>query len=172
MNHITTAVAMLAIAGLAAGCAQRSSGVVAKAVQTERLQCSDPVALQDSASILQRSAVIRAGAIVFPVESGKGGGGARVTGARLIVRPPEGVTVDAFTRALQCHGALALLGQADQWMLPNDPTWLPDAFVAIDVVPKGGNFEVNLSSDSVRDNLRLYYRARAFAKAARQPGTY
>jgi hypothetical protein len=63
----------------------------------------------------------------------------RVSGAKLIVRPPAGVSAEQMTRVLQCHGARVLLGRVDSSAIPDDPYWLPDAWVHIDVRPENGN---------------------------------
>jgi hypothetical protein len=167
MRHITLPLTAIAVAGLVAACAQGPSST-SKAVQTEQLQCSDPTAWQASRSILQTTTVLKAEPIVFPLQSGKSGGGGRVSGAKLTVRPPEGVTAEELARALQCHAALARLGQIDRSQVPYDPTWLPHAWVDIAVEPSGGNFTVTLTTDSTHDNLRLYRRAVAFAEAQRR----
>ena len=164
-------VTAMTVAGLVAACAQGPS-VTKKAVQTEQLQCADPAAWQASRSILQTTTVLKAQPIVFPLESGKSGGGGRVSGAKLTVRPPEGVTAEELARALQCHAALTRLGQIDRTEVPYDPTWLPHAWVDIAVAPAGGNFVITLTTDSTHDNLRLYRRAVAFVQVQRQLAGY
>jgi len=87
----------------------------------------------------------------------------RVNGAKLLVRPPRGVSAEQLTRVLQCHSARVLLGQLPSNAVPNDPYWLPDTWVNIDVKPENGNFAVTVSADTVRDNLQVYGRANHYA---------
>ena len=87
----------------------------------------------------------------------------RVAGAKLLVRPPNGVTADQFTRALQCHSARVLLGQVNPAVVPNDPYWLPDSWVNINVKPENGNFAITISADTVHDNLQVFGRANHYA---------
>ena len=54
-------------------------------------------------------------------------------------------------------------GQLDRDSVPNDPYWLPDTWVTIDVKAEEGHFAVTLSADTVRDNLRVYSRANRYA---------
>jgi hypothetical protein len=45
----------------------------------------------------------------------------------------------------------------------NDPYWLPDTWVNIDVKPEQGNYAVILSASTVRDNLQVYGRVNHYA---------
>jgi hypothetical protein len=85
----------------------------------------------------------------------------RVNGAKLYVAPPNGVSAEQLTRALQCHGARTLLGQIGR--APNEPYSLPDRWVSIQVQAEPGHFLITLSSDTVHDNLQVYSRANRFA---------
>jgi hypothetical protein len=87
----------------------------------------------------------------------------RVDGAKLIVRPPPGMSAEQMTRVLQCHSARALLGQVNRDAVRNDPYWLADRWVSIEVKPENGNFAITLSADSVRDNLEVLNHASGFA---------
>jgi hypothetical protein len=91
----------------------------------------------------------------------------RVSGAKLVIRPPDGLSSERLASILQCHSARALLGQVDVSRFADDPYWLPDAWLDIDVKSEGGNFAVTLSSDTVAKNLRVLERASAFAEAHR-----
>jgi hypothetical protein len=157
MRSITIALTAIAAAALACACATGPSPTK-KAVQAERLQCSDPKVFQESQLVLQTATALEARAVVFPLAQG----GGRVSGTKLIVRPPEGMTSDEFARALQCHAALAALGQIDRSLAAMDPTWLPQAWVDMKIVPENGNVTVTLSAETNRDNLRVYRRAVAF----------
>jgi hypothetical protein len=70
---------------------------------------------------------------------------------------------EQMTRVLQCHSARVLLGQVNSNTVPNDPYWLPDTWVNIEVKPENGNFAIALSADSVRENLQVYGRANHYA---------
>jgi hypothetical protein len=111
--------------------------------------------------VLQTATPLEAQPVVFPLSQG----GGRVSGTKLVVRPPEGMTSDEFARALQCHAALAALGQIDRSLAAVDPTWLPETWVDMKVVPENGNVTIVLSADTNRDNLRIYRRAVAFVES-------
>ena len=87
----------------------------------------------------------------------------RVNGAKLLIRPPKGVSAEEMTRILQCHSARVLLGQVSPAAVPNDPYWLPDTWVDIEVKPEQGNFAVTVSADSVSSNLQVLGRAHSYA---------
>jgi hypothetical protein len=118
--------------------------------------------MQESQSVLQMATALRVEPVLLPLAQG----GGRVSGTKLIVRPPEGVTSDEFARALQCHAALATLGQIRSWA-EVDPTWLPHAWVDMKIVPENGSVTVTLSADTNRDNLRIYRRAVALVESQR-----
>jgi hypothetical protein len=137
----------------------------AKAASVERLQCPDAKTSQDDQRVLETTTVLRVnGQYLYTFASG----GGKVTGTELVVRPPEGVSSERMTRVLQCHGAQAFLGHIDPARYPNDPYWLPDAWVDIDVKSQWGNFVATLRADTVSDNLRIMRRATAFAATHRR----
>jgi hypothetical protein len=93
----------------------------------------------------------------------KDGSENRVSGAKLLVQPPNGLSANQMDRILQCHSAAVLLGRVSGTAVPNDPYWLPSSWVNIEVNPEGGNFAVTLTADSLRDNLRVFGRASLYA---------
>jgi hypothetical protein len=126
------------------------------------VQCPGAKTAQGDLRLLETTTVLKAEPIYSLVHTG-GNEEDRVSGAKLLIRPPEGVTADQLTRVLQCHSARVLLGQVDRSQLPDDPYWLPDAWVDIDVTPEAGNFAVTLRADSVAKNIQVLNRATAFA---------
>jgi hypothetical protein len=129
----------------------------------ERRECEVGVsAAQDEERMLEAIPVLRAEPKVHMATCS---GAGQVFGVRLILLPPEGVTADRLSHILQCHSARVLLGQVDHAQLPNDPTWLPDSWVDIDVKAEGATFVVTLNGEHVSDNLRILHRATAFAAA-------
>jgi hypothetical protein len=151
----------LAIGTLALGSACESQPrATVRAADTERIQCDSGSTSHDD--LVRSIAVLRVRPIFTHMRSNTSSE-ERVNGATLLVRPPEGVSAEQLTRILQCHGARALLGQLNGNSVPNDPYWLPDTWVTIDVTSEGGNFAVTLTTDTVRDNLRVYGRANRYA---------
>jgi hypothetical protein len=141
------------------GCFLMGASLTAKAADVERMQC---VAGYEAVRLrtIQDTVVLRVeGDYSYHLASGIG----KVTGTRLVIRPPDGVTAEKMTRILQCHGAQAVLGHVDGGQIPNDPYWLPDTWVSIDVKTEEGNFVATLSADTVHDNLRILHNAQAFA---------
>ena len=152
-----------AAACLVAGCFFEKSPAD-RAASVESLQCSGAKSPQDDEQVLQSLQVL----YVEPrymFASGQVIG--KVTGARMVVRPPDGVTIDRLTRILQCHGAQAFLGHVDPAPLPHDPYFMPDAWVSINVKEQEGNYVVVLETDTVTNNLRLLRQVNEFAAAQR-----
>jgi hypothetical protein len=167
MRKLTIAFATLGFVGVCPACVHESTPEV-RAARVERMQCTDAQATGEL-SILQNTAVLSAEPTYFyPTTAGASGGGT-VTGAKLLVRPPPGVSSLDMTRALQCHSAKMLLGQVDPATFRDDPYSLPGAWVDIDVKPEGGNLAVRVTADRVPENLALVHRAMAFADAHRAP---
>jgi hypothetical protein len=149
---------------LAVGCVSSSVPPAAKAAQVEQLQCEPGAGAQDL-RLLQTTTVLKAEPIYSHVRSGNNNSEERVNGAKLVIRPPDGVTAEHLTRILQCHSARALLGQIDRSQFPDDPYWLPNSWLDIEVKPEDGNFAVMMSAQNIPDNLHVYGRVIAFADA-------
>jgi hypothetical protein len=165
MNTLSFVVAAAGIACAGTACAERVAPAT-KAASVEQLQC-DHRAPGDDVRLLQGTTVLAAHPLYSHVISGKNSSEDRVTGARLTVRPPDGVSPERLTRVIQCHSARALLGQVDTTAFSNDPYWLPDAWLDIQVVPENGNYDVVLRADNIPDGLEVLHRATAFAESHR-----
>jgi hypothetical protein len=87
----------------------------------------------------------------------------RVGGAKLVLRPPTGVSAEELTRILQCHSARVLLGKVNPADIPDDPYWLADRWLDIQVTAENGNFAVTVVADSVHDNIEVLDRATRYA---------
>jgi hypothetical protein len=148
----------VAVAAGSAACAANPPPA-AKAAEVEHMQCDRASASRDA--LVRSLQVLSVQPVYAHVMTGSNAE-ERVAGARLVVRPPRGVSAEDMTRVLQCHGARVLLGQIAS-SLPNDPYSLPQQWVNIDVRPYDGNFAVVLSADSVTDNLAVYGRAKNYA---------
>jgi hypothetical protein len=147
---------------LASGCAETQAPRTT-AASVERMQCDGTASPQDEVALLRSTTVLRIEPIYSHVSTSNNNSEERVNGAKLVVRPPKGVTADQMTRILQCHSARVLLGQVDSAAVPNDPYWLPDRWLNIEVKPDNGNFAVTVSADTVHDNLRVFGRATNYA---------
>jgi hypothetical protein len=137
-----------------------------KAARVERLQCEGTNA-QNDLRLLQSTTVLKAEPLYSHVVTGKNDSEERVTGAKLLIRPPDDVSAEHLTRILQCHSAKVLLGQVDASQFADDPYVLPDSWVDIDVKPQSGNFLVTLRTDNIPDGLSVLHRATAFAETHR-----
>jgi hypothetical protein len=157
------------VVSLAAGCAGNVPPT-AKAAQVEQIQCAGSKIGSDDLRLLETTTVLKAEPIYSRVHT-RDNDEERVSGAKLLIRPPAGVSAEQLTRVLQCHSARVLLGQVDRSQLPDDPYWLPDAWIDINVTPESGNFAVTLESDSVAKNLQVLNRATAFAGTHRDTAT-
>jgi hypothetical protein len=167
MKNPAIAVTALGMACIACACVSESQTPAARAASAERLRCSDPRVSQNELRVLSATTVIEAEPIYFHLSASQGSGEKRVSGAKLLVRQPDGVSSDEMTQMLLCHSAKALLGQVDMGAFPNDPYFLPDAWVDIDVKPENGFLAVRISADKVWQNLEVLHRATAFADVHR-----
>jgi hypothetical protein len=132
-----------------------------KAAGVERMQCDASVTAQDG--LVRSTRVLAVEPLYSHVMTSRNNSEERVDGAKLLVRPPKGVSAEELTRILQCHSARILLGQVNRDTVPNDPYWLPDSWVNIDVKPENGNFAITISANSVDENLEVFGRANHYA---------
>jgi hypothetical protein len=155
---------------IACGGCEVEQTAAARAANVAQIQCSDPRTSSDEARVLGDTRILKVVPWTFRAGSDvRSDGMVRVQGVKLVVRPPDGVTLDEMTRILQCHSAKALLGRVDLPPLPGDPYVLPDAWLDIDVVTEHGAVVVKESADRVWQNLALLKRATAFADEHRPP---
>lgn len=163
MKHAFFTWAILGFVGAAAACAA-SPPPEAQAARVEHEQC-DASRSGDEGALLRDVQVLRAQPLYSHIITRNNDTEDRVVGARLVVRPPPGVTAETLTRALQCHSARALLGQVDTTEFGDDPFWLPGAWLDIEVKSEDGNFAVELRANSVAEGLKTFHSATAFAEA-------
>lgn len=86
---------------------------------------------------------------------------ARLGGAEIELRPLPGVTAELLERTLVCRSAQLTLGHAEP--LANEPYFLPDGWVKVDVRSGGGSFIVRLSGEDDEHGREILRRARAYA---------
>ncbi len=155
---------VLAVVAVASATACASSPPpAARAAGVERVQCVGETGGQDEVALLRSTTVLRVEPIYSRVPTANNDTEARANGAKLLIRPPKGVSSEQMTRILQCHSARILLGKENGSLIPNDPYWLPDAWVNIEVRPEDGNFAVTIQADSIRDNLQVLGHANHYA---------
>lgn len=164
MNKFRYLMAAGATSSFLFGCASAPPPAV-KAAQVEQVQCDQSTSPEEDATILATTKVISSEPIYSNVPTSYGDIEHRVNGAKLVVRPPEGVSAERMTRILQCHSARQLLGQSDRPDLANDPYWLPGAWLDIQVTPENGNYAVTLEANTIEKSLQVYARAVAYADA-------
>lgn len=121
-HAIVAASTLFSVAAL--GCAASPPPVV-RAAQVERIQCDQRPSTDADVRLIERADVIEEEPLYSHVITGPNGAEERIDGAKVVVRPPAGVSSEDLTRALQCHGARAVLGQVDRSQLVDDPFWLP-----------------------------------------------
>jgi len=151
---------------LAFGCAARIP-LPARAASAEASECRDALPAEDEARVVDAMTVLSARAMLYQDPCR---GTCQIRRVKLVVRPPQGVTLSRFDRILRCHNLRVLDGEVDASRIPNDPYGLPDSWLEIEVKPEDGNFHVTLSGDHLSDNLRILDRAKAYA-AAHAPGS-
>jgi hypothetical protein len=145
-----------------------SAPLNAKAAEVERRECTGAQASADELRVRQATTVLKVEPehywdLCFGI--------AKITGTRLLVRGPAGVSSEQLARNLQCASARASLDREDPDGLPKDPYGLPGAWVDVDVAPEGENLAVTLRAESVSNNIRLFHRARAFAASQHSQAT-
>lgn len=132
----------------------------ARAAQLEQRQCEAVASAKDAPETLDTLTVLKAEPQIHVATCS---GAAQVFGVKLLVRPRPGESADQLVRNLRCHKARAMLGRLDSPRLADDPFWLPNSWVTIDVKPEAGNLLLTLGGDTVTDNLVILHRATAFA---------
>jgi hypothetical protein len=167
MKKFAIALAVLRVACAASGCVHEPTPVE-RAAGEVRLRCAEPEISQDDLRILQETRVVQVEPATFLAgASTRTEGGRTVSGTKLVVKAPPGVSAEGMARILRCHSARALLGQVDATLFAYDPFFLPDTWVDIDVTTENGFFVVKLSADRVWQNLAVLRRATAFAETHR-----
>ena len=162
-NMKTTSRAVLAAtAAAASGMIGCSPGVppTVRAASVERVLCSDVTSMDGDIAVVRDTTVLHVEP-TYVVDTCWGTW--QVSGARMLMSPPQGVSSEQLARVLQCHGARALLRRYDASMV-DDPYWSVDGWVDIDATPTAGRLVVTLHADTVPRNIRLLRRAIAFAK--------
>lgn len=133
------------------------------AASVEQLQCDSIVTSPELTHLLQATAVLYVKPIYHHILVNPNNAEDRVGGAKLVVRPPSGVSAEELTRILQCHSARVLLGKVSPDDIPDDPYCLADRWLDIQVTPENGNFAVTVEADSVHDNIEVLGRATRYA---------
>ncbi|MGD0677247.1 MAG: hypothetical protein ABSC94_17660 [Polyangiaceae bacterium] len=133
------------------------------AASVEQLQCDSRVTAPAATELLQANAVLSIKPLYHHIIVNPNNAEDRIAGAKLLIRPPAGVSAEELTRILQCHSARVLLGKVSPAEIPDDPYWLADRWLDIQVTPENGNFAVTLVADSVHDNIEVLGRATRFA---------
>jgi hypothetical protein len=157
---VTTVAAALGIIG----CSQEVSPIT-RAASVEQARCGDATSAQQDLAILGDTAVLSVEP-TYTVDTCWGTW--QVSGTKLLMSPPEGVSPERLAGILLCHGARALLRRPGVSMV-DDPYWSADGWVNIDAAPAAGRLAVVLRADSVPKNIRVLRRATAFA-ALHRPG--
>jgi hypothetical protein len=156
---------LVIIVALVGGAASSCAAVTptTKAVEVERLQCEGGQDAADDAALMQATTVLAIVPIYSQVHSATTGTESRISGVKLLMRPPEPFGADRTLRILQCHSARGVLGRLDPSRAFDDPYWLPGAWLGIDLVHEAGNFAVIVHAEDIHQNLQVLERAKAFA---------
>jgi hypothetical protein len=146
---------------LVLGCEERVPPETA-AASVEQQQC-DPRVTAAATQLLQANAVLSIKPLYHHIIENPDNAYERPSGVKLVVRPPAGISAEELTRILQCHSARVLLGRVNPADVPDDPYWLADRWLDIQVAPENGNFAVTVVADTVHDNIELLDRATRYA---------
>ncbi len=161
MRHTpwSTACAAFCLSALPIACDRPEPAVTAARVAAA--ECDPTTSERRFVELVREATVLGAEPRYSHVRTMNNNAEERVIGAKIVFRPPEGVSPELMTRILECHGARALLGEVAAPAA--DPFWLPDAWVAIDVRSEHGNYAVLTETDTTGDNIHLAANAIAFA---------
>jgi hypothetical protein len=161
-NHLFAVLMGSAVLCLTGGCASNPPPAT-QAARVVAMQCDSPSTEREGAQVLSSASVLAVEPIYSHTLTANNDSEERVSGAKLLVRPPMGITAEQMTRVLQCRSARILLGQLASDAISSDPYWLPDTWVSIEVKPEAGNFAITASADTVHDNLELLGRVKKYA---------
>jgi hypothetical protein len=162
MKRVLSIVAASLVA-CSAGTTQEAKTASDRAAFMERTRCAGGEDEALLAPVLNGNAVRDARPLYSNVDSAKGGLHAELRGATLVVDALPGMTAEWLDRALECHSAQNVLGRRP--VAPDDPFWLPESTVDIDVRSAKDGFDVAVSGFSTADAQRIWARADAFWKA-------
>jgi hypothetical protein len=94
-------------------------------------------------------------------------GSAQVTGVKLALLPGA-VASPPWAGLLECRAARVAFAKAGASEPSTSPVWTPDGLVDIVVERDRKNVFLEVSAESVPENIRLFRRVAAFARAARE----
>jgi hypothetical protein len=140
-----------------------------KATEVEQRQCDGTTSAENETRVIEGATVLAVEPVYSYVHTATTGTDKRVAGAKLLIRPPEGIDAERVLRIIQCHSARAVLGRVDAARFPDDPYWLDGGWLDIDLVPESGNLSVTVQADGIHKNLQVLARARAYATHPRLP---
>jgi hypothetical protein len=154
---------------LAFGCQATPSSAtrsaLATAAETERTRCGAGVDEAAVVSLLDQHLIESAEPIYANLGVSRQGPEKRLTGALIRIRPTQGMTAQWLDRALECHSARRTLGQSTETLIANDPFWLPDSTVDIDVEEHGDSLWASVRADTPAKAQAILDRANSFIAA-------
>lgn len=163
LSRLAVLGALGACAIVAPACGPSTAGARSPADQAafmERTRCGADDDEKTIAPVLTGSAVVSVQPLYAAAGGSKSGPQSELRGATVTVSALPGVTAEWLDRALECHGAKAMLGRVQAG---NDPFWLPDATLDVDVRSAKDGFEIAIGAFSPEDARRILDRANAFA---------
>ena len=164
MNPVSLKTTARGFALLAFGCWPSTVTPATQATELEKQQCNSGGAEQNEVQVLNNATVLRVTPLYGHVHTSPNTFESRINGAVVYVQPPKDLRPEQLTQIVQCHSARALLGEIDPNQIRNDPYWLPNAWLDIDVKPQPGSYAITISANSVKDGLQVLARAKAYAE--------
>jgi hypothetical protein len=127
--------------------------------------CGDPTTAQDDAVILERTTIVTvAPTNIVDTCSGTW----QVSGTKLLLRPPEGVSPERLARVFECHRPRAVFVGSERGAA-DDLDSMSDERIEIETKPDAGQLTVTLGAGSVAKNIRLLRRTEMFAQMRLTP---
>jgi hypothetical protein len=137
---------------------------IREATQQEQKRCTSQAAVD--ARIFGADDVAGVAPLYSYVQTSGSNREARLRGAEVRLRPLAGLTPELLTYALSCRSAQLVLGHAQA--AENEPYFLPDGWVKVDVHSADGDFVVALEGEDLAESKEILARAQAFAAQAKR----
>lgn len=157
--------ALLAVATMTAAACAPARSPVDRATEMERATCGPDVPEASITPVFERGAIESVEPLFDTVADAELGREKEVVGAIVHVRALKGVTPEWLDRALECHNARRTLGSVPE--VRDDPFWIPDGTVEIDVTSAHDGFRVTARAHDASGAQQILTRAHGLAGGAK-----
>jgi hypothetical protein len=156
---------LVVVVAMAVGACAPARSPADRAAEMERATCGPDVPEASITPLFERGAIESVEPLFETVADAELGREKEVVGAIVHVRALKGVTPEWLDRALECHNARRTLGTVPE--VRDDPFWIPDGAVEIDVTSARDGFRVTARGHDASDAQRILTRAHALVGGAK-----